>query len=308
MSERHRYEETLTIISAIEWTPDGKSLAIASCDQYSEDEIGNATLRLFDPNANQTTRVLYEEPQDDRIIESLAWGGTDGTLLAGFGASDEIRGFSITTGKLVTTYHRSYADIRSISTNSTGTRLASVGWNRLLDIHDTETGRLITSIDVGAASEWIGWSPEGRRIAAACWDGVARIWDANTLTLEHELTVSPSNRLWSGTWCPDGTKIAVGTTDGYIQVWNVNTGLQERIFDRRSNEVYDLDWNPTKNRLASVNASIFRVWDTRTGQQLFERLGALRIKWSPDGTQLAYGGFGGAVEIVTVSNEQMREG
>jgi len=65
-------------------------------------------------------------------------------------------------------------------------------------------------------------------------------------------------------------------------------------------------WNSNNRLLASGGAdTTVRVWDTRTGQlvAIIQSGSTVRtVGWSPDGSQLAFGGDDGTLQIVSVSD------
>lgn len=77
------------------------------------------------------------------------------------------------------------------------------------------------SVDSGSEIESATWSPDGRRIATVS-SGNIRVWDAQTLKLQHELKNEPSGGLAECLFTTeDGSRLAAPTKDGIIQLWDV---------------------------------------------------------------------------------------
>jgi WD40 repeat protein len=158
-------------------------------------------------------------------------------------------------------------------------------------IYNSQTLQPIISANVNYSYEnettlsWLGYSPDGTILATTGWDGVVRLWDANTLTQVVALNTSPGERLYAGDWSADG-RLAVSGTDRRITVWNV--GAQQII---NTLNVYGhnryLRWHPDGRQIATGNGE---VWDTVTGQavQTLSPKGSHGFDWSPSGV-LAYG-------------------
>ena len=64
----------------------------------------------------------------------------------------------------------------------------------------------------------VAWSPDGRRIVSASYDGTAQVWDALTGSgvLTYRRHFGTVNAV---TWSPDGKRIASGSLDETVQVW-----------------------------------------------------------------------------------------
>jgi hypothetical protein len=83
------------------------------------------------------------------------------------------------------------------------------------------TGR--RSVDGGSEMEMATWSPDGRKIASASYGNI-RVWDAQTLKLQHELKNEPSGGLAECLFTTrDGSSLAAPTNDGIIQLWDLPT-------------------------------------------------------------------------------------
>ena len=69
---------------------------------------------------------------------------------------------------------------------------------------------------------WVGYSPDGGRIATASEDRTARVWDARgepttgPLTHQHQVLMAA--------FSPDGRMLATCSLDGTARVWEVATG------------------------------------------------------------------------------------
>src|SRR5690242_18645668 len=119
----------------------------------------------------------------------------------------------------------------------------------------------------------IAWSPEGKRIASASFDGV-HLWDA--ATGQHLLTLgAPANAL---AWSPDGKRLLTGGfpfVDGNGQVisstqmWDTTNGKPILSYAGHSDEVKAVAWSPDGKRIASAGQdSAVQVWSASTGKTL----------------------------------------
>ncbi|GEM_PF-5668385 len=112
----------------------------------------------------------------------------------------------------------------------------------------------------------IGFTPDGEHLAGAFRDGKVRLWDVES----HELVTTFELAGSGGTimdFSPDGETLAVKAPDiiSEIQLFNMEDYTHERDLDIHEGQVFALEY-------------------------------------SPDGTKLAYGGYGGVVKILDTSD------
>lgn len=134
------------------------------------------------------------------------------------------------------------------------------------------------------------FSVDGRRLVAACRDGVARV-----------LPVSPEGRpalsLRHGTglrfaaFNPQGSRIVTTGDEGTVRLWDARTGAPVAAALRHGSGVTLAAFSPDGRRLATVSrAEDVQVWDLATGRKLIptQSLGCpIKSVWfSADGDRL----------------------
>ena len=145
-----------------------------------------------------------------------------------------------------------------------------------LAMWDVESRRLIKTADFPKASG-LSWSPDGKNLALACWDGRVRLCDEE-LRVQMELAGHLGNPpLTAVAWSPDGSEII--TVDGSsVRRWTTATGeLRSRVQLDQPRQVlkYGLDSNyvgpsfqfSPDNRLVAALGAALKVFDTETGRQ-----------------------------------------
>ena len=222
---------------------------------------------------------------------------------------------SPTAGTTLLTYRDHFAGANVVAWSPDGTRIATTGDDRTVQILNPQTGATLltyeghcsppTSGEMLAAANRnhykpfaiaVAWSPDGKRIASGSWDTI-HVWDATTG--EDIQAYHGHDEHWVAViaWSPDGTLIASGGEDE-VHVWDPATGvsLHEPLTHHRYGKC--LSWSPDGKRIASTDtgAKVVVVWDARTGEVLFKRgctphraYQSGLVLWSPDGRLIASG-------------------
>lgn len=215
-------------VSALEFSPNGKVLAIASNHGYAirtwnvatHQEVGQPldghhdTVHSMAFSPDGKTLVTGSEDRTlrwwdlrGRTLDSLLTDNDSGGLLAGPGAIGSMA-FSPDENVLAT------------SGGAEGIRL----WN--LDTQQqigtpfaVPEGRDIASIAFG---------PNGRTLAAASTSGTVQLWDVGTRQpIGDPLIATDTGRIWSIAFSKNGTYLATGSGDssgrGFVRLWNVHS-------------------------------------------------------------------------------------
>ena len=171
----------------------------------------------------------------------------------------------------------------------------------------------------------IAWSPDGHLIASALSFGPygeLQVWNPQTGATNFTLSAGNSENIGALAWSSDGRFIAATTwnTQGIdptqptskVVAWNVST--HQMVFQHSDFMSSDapVSWQPRSHNLAFAGAttssghlvSTLEIWDATTGKLVKKYAGAGTgaLDWSPDGTYLAYAGYGGkdAVNVVII--------
>jgi WD40 repeat protein len=157
-----------------------------------------------------------------------------------------------------------------------GTAIVSGGYDGKLIWWDTPNQSVVRT--VAAHAKWIRKvvaAPDGTRVASVADDMLAKVWEAATGKVVHELKGHKErtphdfpSMLYACAFSPDGKYLATGDKTGHVVVWDVKTGKS----------------------LTTLDAPTMYTWDP---VQRLHSIGGIRsLAFSPDGKLLAVGGIG----------------
>jgi WD40 repeat protein len=201
----------------------------------------------------------------------------DGSRLAigGPTADGNVRVYDLATGELRHTLMGEYRII-SLAFSPDSQRLASAGYDRIVRLWDTTTGREV--LDLHGHHDIMGrvlFSPDGQRLASASADGTVRVWDGNPF----DANAVPHIRTLGGD--DDGEffgvafslkhnrVLASASADNFVKLWDTETGQVIRVFAGHDEAALCVAFSPDDERLLSGSMDkTAKLWDTRTGQVL----------------------------------------
>ena len=170
--------------------------------------------------------------------------------------------------------------------------LASGSENRVIQLWDTETGRLLRTLNKHVKPVYcVSWSPDGRTLASCSEDATIRLWDTRGGYTPKFIPKQPM-AVYSLAWSPDGKLLAFGSADSMVRIWNIETQLVTNTFAKHTALVDCLAWSPDGYLLASgSDDKTIQIWDIHTGQSRYTLPGhsdaIFGLAWSPDGHLLA---------------------
>jgi WD40 repeat protein len=161
---------------------------------------------------------------------------------------------------------------------------------------DTSDGSKLASIQHPADVSQLLLSPDGKLLATASWDGVARTFDAKTKELRQEFShVTPKFEpsITDLAFCDKGKLLATADVWARVKVWNVESGQELPLKGFQSNlDVRQvLATHPSQPILATLTSpNTISLWDMASGDKLpFEcaHQGAVNeLRFSKDGRHL----------------------
>jgi WD40 repeat protein/transcriptional regulator with XRE-family HTH domain len=192
-----------------------------------------------------------------------------------------------------------------------GTKIVTASSDGTVKVWDAVTGKELLSVKsvtkgVNPAPEafdgW-GWfwyatfSPDGKYLATADGDGIARVWDA--VTGDELLALKGHNSdVLHIEFSPDGSRLVTVSRDGLAIIWDAHTG-EKLLTLSQGSALYWVVFSPDGLRIAIANHddAWVSIWDAVTGERLLilphPNTEVDSVSYSPDGGR-----------IVTTSNDQ----
>lgn len=179
-------------------------------------------------NGQETTSIAAEQPI---LTAALSPGGR---YLAWTRADHSIQIIQVSDGSVRHSLSGHPDPVLHIRFSPSGDELFSASHDGLVRIWDTETGRLLGTIEVGLEVVGIGVSGDGSLVATVPGDGPIQLWDVHSLDLAVTLGGTGGFDTSDPVFSPDGTILAADLAAG-LQLWNIDDGRQ--IWDQPVNSM-----------------------------------------------------------------------
>jgi WD40 repeat protein len=158
----------------------------------------------------------------------------------------------------------------------------------------------------GDASSWrVGFSPDGRRLAALGVTGLSVVDESGRAARGFDAVESVDLRGEEVEWTPDGKHLVIGDTAGVVSVWDPNTGEHVRDIVTHPSRIVAIDVSPDGSMVASVSETVVQV-NAATGDVLYylDRGGLSDISFSGDGTRAVAIDKGGTAIVIDPSESE----
>lgn len=153
-----------------------RGLAIDADGEVVASASEDGTVRVWSLSDGEE---LHSLEQSDKFALGVAISPVGTTLIAG-GVDKTLRVWDINSGKLLRKMTGHEGPILGVAISPDGKSCASVcGLDNTVKIWDVKSGKEMNSIAfVNKTSPYrVAYSPDGKRVAVACYDGVTRLYD-----------------------------------------------------------------------------------------------------------------------------------
>jgi RNA polymerase sigma factor (sigma-70 family) len=277
-------------VVCLAFSADGHRLAVAHYNALRVWEVGAAE-KGGDVRLTEAAR-----PEAPKFRGALAVGfRAEGGALVAVDEAGHCRTWD-GAGKLLAQFPdpAGFFDLKAAALSRDGARVVPAG-NYLLNwpaTFDTATGKEVAHGPAGGLLPLcLGFSPDGRTIAAVERTGVMRFWDART-GKENVQAEGHAGFLWSADLSADGRTAVTAAADHSAAVWDATTGRRRHVLDHPY-DPYAVALAPDgRSLITGASDGLVRAWDVATGKKLFEaKVGGCVycLAFSPDGRLVACG-------------------
>lgn len=187
-------------------------------------------------------------------------------------------------------------------------QLAALGYgNGVIELCDVGAGQTRRRLD---AAKGRVWSLAGNRdhIAAACGDGLVRVWSLRDHG-EPQILNDDQERTWAVSVATDSQLLAASTGDGRVRLWDLVSGEMRWECDARAGRVRSLAFDDGGAVLAACGGDgKVRLWHSLTGDLVAEFTNptgwARTVTVDPAGKRLAVGSGTGDIYLGDVAADQ----
>ena len=284
-------------VLSLAYSPTGRQIASGWSDN---------SVKLWNPQTGDLDRNLTGHAHH---VTSVAYSPDGGYVLSG-SLDNSSRLWNAQTGAPQHVFVGHAGPVESVAYSPDGVHVASSSRDSTVKVWNAQTGELERTLTGHRGSvNSVAYSPSGTHVASGGQDGTIRLWDAKTGRPQGTLTPEVKYPVDHVAYSPDGVHIAFSNMN--IQLWNAQTQELQRKLEvsipfTSPTSATSIAYSPDGRLLANgvdspLRGSRIFVWDTQTGQ-LVRQLGwygreASTIAYSPNGTQIAAGGWPGGISL-----------
>jgi RNA polymerase sigma factor (sigma-70 family) len=253
------------IVSPTALSSDGMLLADFESNTIRiSNSVSGQPLRSFVVSESECQRIAFS---DDK--ETLAVAGEDNAIrLIDAKSGTELRKL-VGHGK---NFQNGGGDsILGMMFSPDGALFASSGQDRRTRLWDVATGRELQSFAHTSDVIAVAFSPDGKTLAAAGGEHLAkepadnsiRLWEVATGKERCRLE-GHQNAVWTLAFSPDGKTLASGGSDSAVRIWDAQTGKSRRQFDGHRGIVMSVAFSGDGARLGSGGSdTTVLIWNVQ---------------------------------------------
>ncbi len=250
---------TSDIVNCIAWSPDGRSLALASNRQAVQ------ILPMSPPQPFTLGTCPAPYPGAQGSMSACTWS-PDGRWIAAGGQDQILWVWSVPSRDFRFAPLQINSPIATVAWSPDGRSILFGTDDWLIYRCDSSTGRLLSTYKghTGQVNS-VAWSPDGQQFASGSDDGTMRIWNPFTGQLSHicQLNQRPGqDHVDTVAWSADGRYLASGGEGQLVHIWNAQAGTHLYDCAGNTSKINAVAWSHHGYRVASAGQDqSVQIWD-----------------------------------------------
>jgi WD40 repeat protein len=250
-------------VSALAFSADGKHLVLGGSDY---------TVRVWELAGGREVRALAGPYSQTRAVAV----SPDGKRIASAGYDSLIRLWDTATGAEACPQESHRHGVWGVAVAPDGRTAATASGDGTLRVWDAATGQAVRCLDLGRASRFVAFTPEGRALVGN-GDQRLRLWDAatgETIRPPGPLAEQPSHLFFC--FAAGGKRLAT-VYEGTVSVWEWPSGRLVRTIELPLDPgqpgkrlCYSLALSADGRTLATLGK---RVWESKVGERTQTHVG-----------------------------------
>jgi WD40 repeat protein len=264
----------------VDWTPDGKPLAVGYGETYRSVNSAqhltgrqlSAGVRIWNVDGTLNARIVRvsEDAPQISTIYAVAWDHAGRRLVFG-GRDSPFYVRDADEGTIRSIAVDNWYDLNSLAWKRDDSHILVTKRNNVREWRaDGSRSELVTEGTPSSTFMSVSWSPEGEWLVSGGGDSV-RLWKKDGTP--GPVMTGHADEVYDAVWSPDGQWIASGSTDSTVRLWKPD-GAPGPVLLGHVGEIHDLAWSPDSKRIVSGGwlDGTLRVWNIETGKTEWQAL------------------------------------